>query len=87
MKKPGLRATTLAGLAAGVAFAITAEIDIRITGQNNDDLKLLGRPFVRNPRYAKLAGIPVHLVNSVGLASVYPRVRPLLPGGEEMLFG
>jgi hypothetical protein len=75
-----LKAASIAGFVAGVAYAVTAEIDNRITGQNVDDLKLLGRPFVPGPKYAKLAGIPVHLFNSVSLAWIYPRFRHLIPG-------
>ena len=80
MPRPNLKAASIAGFVAGLAYAGTAEIDNRITGMNVDDLKLLGRPFVSGPKYAKLAGIPVHLANSVSLAWLYPRVRHFLPG-------
>ena len=46
----------------------------RLTGINEDDLTLLGRPFAADPSFAKLAGVPVHLGNSVALALVYAAV-------------
>ncbi len=76
-----LRAAASAGLVAGGVYALTAEIDNRISGKNLDDLKLLGRPAVRDPKRAKLAGIPIHLLNSVALAIVYAFLRGRLPGG------
>ena len=76
-----LRAAASAGLAAGVVYALTAEIDNRISGRNLDDLKLLGRPAVRNPKWAKLAGVPIHLFNSVILAIGFAIVERRLPGG------
>ncbi len=80
MPKVNLKAASLAGLAAGLAYAVTAEIDNRISGKNLDDLKLLGRPMVRGPKYAKLAGVPVHMINSVSLAMVFPYARRVIPG-------
>lgn len=81
MRTLDLRAAAVAGLAGGVAYAVTAEIDNRISGRNLDDLKLLGRPFVRDSARAKLAGVPVHLANSTALAAVYARMGRRLPGG------
>jgi hypothetical protein len=75
-----LKAALMAGSLAGLAYAVTAEIDNRISGQNLDDLKLLGRPLVKNPNKAKVAGIPVHMVNSVVLAGLFPVFRKVLPG-------
>jgi hypothetical protein len=77
-----LKAASLAGLSAGVAYAATAEIDNRISGHNLDDLKLLGRLLVDDPSKAKAAGIPVHLFNAVSLAALFPLVRRFLPGGK-----
>ena len=81
MRKIDVRAATSAGLIAGVVYALTAEVDNRISGKNLDDLKLLGRPAVRNAKWAKLAGVPVHLFNSVVLAIAFALVRRRLPGG------
>ena len=80
MPQLNLKAACLAGLASGTAYAITAEIDNRLSGQNLDDLKLLGRPLVKSAKYAKLAGVPVHLLNSIVIASIFPMVRRVLPG-------
>lgn len=80
MPKVNLKAASLAGLAAGFAYAVTAEIDNRLSGQNLDDLKLLGRPLVGGPKYAKLAGVPVHMINSISLAIGFPFARTVIPG-------
>ena len=84
MRYVNLKAASLAGLFAGVAYAATAEIDNRISRQNLDDLKLLGRLVVRNPTHAKLAGIPIHLINSISLATLYSLVRRFIPGNGAM---
>lgn len=75
-----LPAATAAGLVAGVAYVATMEIDNRLTGMDLDDLKLLGRLVVDDPEQAKLAGIPVHLGNSVALAALYAALGRRLPG-------
>lgn len=69
-----------AGLAAGAAFAVVLEADLRLTGNNVDDLIVLGRPFVREREVARGVGLGIHAVNSVGLAAVYGAVRQRLPG-------
>jgi hypothetical protein len=66
-------AAALAGLAAGAAYVAVMELDNRLTGINQDDLKLLGRPFVDDPGKAKAAGTPVHLGNAAGLGVVYAK--------------
>ncbi|MDQ2682436.1 MAG: hypothetical protein M3Y37_02810 [Chloroflexota bacterium] len=76
------KAAVLAGTTAGSAYVLCQEIDNRLSGQNLDDLVLLGRPFVDDPGKAKLAGVPIHLFNSVALASLFPIVRRVLPGGR-----
>lgn len=81
MPKANLRSALLPGVVAGLAYAVTAEIDNRISGHNLDDLKLLGRPFVKDPGAAKAAGAAVHLFNSISLAALFPYARRLLPGG------
>src|SRR4051812_4619387 len=75
------KATVISGIGAGIVYLATMETDIRVTGLDLDDLKLLGRPFVKNAADAKLAGLPIHFVNSVALAALYGAVaRPRLPG-------
>lgn len=69
-----------AGLVAGAAFVAVLEADLRLTGRNVDDLIILGRPFVRDPRHARAVGVAIHAVNSVGLAALYAMVEPQLPG-------
>lgn len=69
-----------AGLAAGAAFALVLVADVRLTGRNVDDLLALGRFVVPDNRRARLVGLGIHLVNSVGLALVYGLARPKLPG-------
>jgi hypothetical protein len=76
-----LKAAAVAGAAGGAVYLATMEVDNRLTGQDIDDLKLLGRPFVRNPRLAKLVGVPIHLNNAIVLAVVYAAIaRDRLPG-------
>lgn len=76
-----IRAAAIAGLAAGAVYIGTQEIDNRLTGQNNDDLKLLGRLLVNGPEHAKLAGIPPHVLNSAGLGIAYAAIaHDRLPG-------
>lgn len=78
MSKPV--AATISGLAAGVAFLLILEVDLRLTGRNVDDLILLGRPVVKNPEHARRAGVAIHMVNSVALAQLYRLVEGRLPG-------
>jgi hypothetical protein len=75
------RAAVLAGIAGGLAYVATMEIDNRLLERDVDDLELLGRPFTAGPKGAKLIGTPIHLVNSVLLAITYAVVgRDRLPG-------
>ncbi|MFT4036728.1 MAG: hypothetical protein QM692_01005 [Thermomicrobiales bacterium] len=77
---PDSLAATVAGLAAGVAFLAVLEADLRLTGRNVDDLIILGRPMVKDPAYARRAGVVIHLANSVALAQLYRLAEPHLPG-------
>ena len=80
-KQVDVGAAVIAGLAAGATYVATMEIDNRLTGINEDDLTLLGRPIAADPSLAKLAGVPVHFGNSVALALVYAAVaHDRLPG-------
>lgn len=75
------RAATIAGIAGGLAYVATMEIDNRLLHRDVDDLELLGRPFTDGPDGAKLIGTPIHLFNSVLLALTYAAVaRDRLPG-------
>ncbi|CAN5506569.1 hypothetical protein BH23CHL4_BH23CHL4_13750 [soil metagenome] len=74
-------AALLAGFAAGVVFVGTMFVEIRLSGKQLNDLVLLGRPITGNPETAAVAGLPIHLLNSAGLALVYAvYVRERLPG-------
>ena len=75
-----LRAVVLAGLAAGAAFVVVLETDLRLTGRNVDDLMLLGSPLVRDHRRARATGMVIHAVNSVALAALYARLVDRLSG-------
>ena len=70
----------MSGLVAGAAFVAVLEVDLRLTGRNVDDLMILGRPFVADAKRARVAGIVIHAVNSVGLAGIYALVEPRIPG-------
>lgn len=73
-------AVAIAGVAAGAAYVVAQEVDIRLTGRNVDDLAALGRFVVRQPGQARLVGLAIHLVNSIVLALIYSRVESKLPG-------
>lgn len=60
-----------AGFAGGVAYLIAMEADLRLVGNKVDDLKLLGRPFVRDPERARTAGLLIHTLNATNLALAY----------------
>ena len=75
-----LRAAALAGLVAGAAFVAVLEADLRLTGNNVDDLTFLGRPLVRDRTRARQVGIAIHTANSIALASLYARLERRLPG-------
>ena len=74
------RAATVAGLAAGAAFLAVLEVDVRLTGNNVDDLVFLGRPLARSRSGARPVGLALHAVNSVGFALLYARLHRRLPG-------
>ena len=76
-----LRAAALAGVVAAAAYAAAMEADLRLTGHRTDDLKLIGRPLVRNPTRAKPIGALIHALNGAILGVLYARsVRHRLPG-------
>ena len=75
-----LKAAVVSGVIAGAVYAVTAEIDNRISDVNLDDLKVLGWPLVSDKRQAKAIGVIPHLAFSIGLAGVYGVVRKRLPG-------
>jgi len=75
------RAAAIAGAAAGIAYAVTMEIDNRLTGQRSDDFLLLGRPFAAETTRARRIGAAIHLGNAAALGLVYAAlVRDHLPG-------
>lgn len=81
LKGVNVKAAAIAGLAAGAVYIVTQEIDNRLTGQNNDDLKLLGRMLVKGPEHAKLVGVLPHVVNSANLGIAYAALaHDRLPG-------
>lgn len=70
-----------AGMAAGVAYLITAGIDNKLSGQRLYDLQLLARPFVRSRGKANALGTLIHFGNSAALGSLYGVVaESRLPG-------
>lgn len=73
-------ASALAGLAAGAAFVAVLEADLRLTGRNVDDLIVLGRPFVKDRKRARVLGLAIHAVNSIALAGIYAALQHRLPG-------
>lgn len=80
MNASTIKAATISGLAAGAVFALVLEADLRLTGNNVDDLLVLGSPFVSNPEEARRLGLAIHALNSVALAALYGKARPWLPG-------
>ena len=73
-------ATVASGLAAGLAFVAVLEADLRLTGRNVDDLIVLGRPLVKEPKNARTVGAAIHMFNAVALAGVYALVEHRIPG-------
>ena len=51
-----------------------------MTGRNVDDLTVLGRPFVKDPDTARIAGSAIHAINSVALAGLYGLIEHRLQG-------
>ena len=80
MRKLDARAVAISGLAAGAAFVAVLEADLRLTGRNVDDLIVLGRPLVRDPKHARTVGGAIHAVNSLLLAGLYAAVEHRIPG-------
>lgn len=81
VEKLDVPAATLAGLAAGGAYAATMEIDTRLAGRKLDDALMLGRFFLDDQRQAKLLGLGLHSVNAISLAWIYAGLaRDHLPG-------
>ena len=80
VRKPDARAVAFSGLAAGAAFVAVLEADLRLTGRNVDDLIVLGRPLVKDAKYARIVGAVIHTVNSLVLASLYAAVEYRIPG-------
>lgn len=74
------KTAVLSGLAAGAAFALVLEVDLRLTGNNVDDLLVLGRLFAEDRSRARRIGGAIHALNSVALAAVYGNARRWLPG-------
>ncbi len=66
-------AIVAAGLAGGVAYLATMAVDLHLTGRRVDDLLFLGRPLAKDRNRARVAGVGVHLVNSIVLAAIYAR--------------
>ncbi len=73
-------AVVVSGLVAGLAFVAVLEADLRLTGRNVDDLIVLGRPIVKDPKNARTAGVALHAVNSIALATLYAQVEHHVPG-------
>ncbi len=80
IRKPNAKAVAISGLAAGAAFLAILEADLRLTGRNVDDLIVLGRPLVKDPKHARAVGTAVHAVNSLVLASLYATIEHRIPG-------
>ena len=74
------KAVAVSGLAAGAAFVVVLEADLRLTGRNVDDLIVLGRPFVEDPNNARTVGTAIHAVNSLVLAGLYAVFERGFPG-------
>jgi hypothetical protein len=80
VRKLDARAVAISGLAAGAAFVAVLEADLRLTGRNVDDLIVLGRPLVRDPKRARMVGGAIHTANSLLLASLYAAIGHRIPG-------
>lgn len=75
-----VKAAAVSGIAAGAAYLVVLEVDLRLTGRHIDDLTVLGRPFVADPRRARIVGVVIHAINSLGLAALYAVLERRIPG-------
>ena len=80
VRKLDARAVAISGLAAGAAFVAVLEADLRLTGRNVDDLIVLGRPLVKDPKNARTVGTAIHTVNSLVLAGLYAAIEHRILG-------
>lgn len=74
------KTVVIAGLAAGAAYALVLEADLRLTGNRVDDFVILGWPFVKRRKPARVLGAVIHACNAIALAALYARAQSRLPG-------
>lgn len=75
-----LMAATAAGLAGIAAWIAVEPLDEALTGNDYDDVKMLGTAFLRGPAWKPL-GATLHAVNGVLFGLAYAAVaEPRLPG-------
>lgn len=82
-RSPGRRiaAGSAAGVAAAIAYAIVQEIDLRLVGNNADDLLLIGGLVTSDRREARTIGLAGHLAAGAALGTLYVTFgRERLPG-------
>lgn len=83
MAHPGRRIITgsIAGVSAGIAYAIEQEIDLRVFGHNTDDFTLLGRMITSDGHLIRPLGLAMHLGNGAAVGAAYALVvHDRLPG-------
>ncbi|HUY99023.1 MAG TPA: DUF6789 family protein [Thermomicrobiaceae bacterium] len=69
-----------AGLAGGLAFLGVMALDMRVTGEPTNDLRLLAGLVPGGERHWRWLGTAIHFANSVALGLVFVRARGRLPG-------
>lgn len=80
--RPGevLRHGLAAGLAGGLAFLLEMALDIRVTGEPTNDLRMLAGLVPGGERHWRWLGAAIHFGNSIALATVFVRARHRIPG-------
>ena len=80
MKNVNVTRAAFAGLAGSAAYLIEQAIDTSVTGDDTDDLKLLGMLITRKDPYWKVVGVISHFVNGALLAVAYAYAMRFIPG-------
>ncbi len=77
---PSARRGVAAGLAAALAMLGAMALDLRLTGERTNELRLLAGMVPGGRRHWAVVGTLMHLANGAALGALYTRVAPRLPG-------
>lgn len=80
MKNVNVTRAAIAGLAGSAAYLIEQAIDTSVTGEDTDDLKLVGMLVTRKSPYWLVIGANAHFFNGTALAIAYAYAMRFIPG-------